>query len=56
VTFDRYSGRRKPERSDLFRAVSRSRGAENREAAKSAKTDAKKGGEVSPKMDKDEHG
>jgi hypothetical protein len=42
VTFDRYSGRRKPERSDLFRAAWINRGADNREAAKNAKADAKK--------------
>jgi hypothetical protein len=39
VTFDPYSDRRKPERSDLFRAVMRNRDADHRDGAK---TDAKK--------------
>jgi hypothetical protein len=36
MTFDRYSGRRKQERSDLLRAAGTNCGTENREAAKIA--------------------
>jgi hypothetical protein len=55
VTFDRYSGRRKQERRDLLQAIGIDRGAENREGATCAKTDAKKCGEVPPQMNADEH-
>jgi hypothetical protein len=39
----------------LLHAIRINRGAENREGAKSAKTDAKKCGEVPPQMNADEH-